>query len=232
MLKSPTGAFPRPDLLPERLAEHLREKIVSGAVAPGERLLEQVVAKECDVSRAPVREALRILESEGLVTLAPHRGARVTDVSEEEAGHLFPVRAALEALASRWAARRVARDGQAAIAGELEEIQRALAEMDTAAPQNDVPRYYRSGAAFHDALVSAADNPILSRQYAILQSTVRRYQAVMSRLPSSYLTSLGEHRAIVKAVLAGDEAEAARLSEAHVRRLESDFATRPGETAT
>jgi DNA-binding GntR family transcriptional regulator len=224
-----SSIFQASNLLPERLAEYPREKIVAGSLAPGERVLEQEVARECNVSRAPVREGLRILESEGLITLSPHRGARVTEVSGEEAGYLYPLRGVLEALAARSAARRIAAEGRAAIGEPLEQIEAALSEMDAATAANDIGRYYSSGAAFHDALVAAAGNPLLTRHYTILKSSARRYQAVMSRIPTSYRASQKEHREIMDAVLAGDEEQAWRLSETHVRRLEADFSARKGE---
>src|SRR5690606_16491937 len=89
------ATFTKPDLLPERLADWIREEIVIGRFKPGERLMEQALAKECQVSRVPLREALRIVAADGLVTLAPHRGAIVTPLSDTELIELFGLRMAL-----------------------------------------------------------------------------------------------------------------------------------------
>ena len=100
--------FQRAGLLPERLADHLRDQIASGALAPGRRLVEQDLAGALQVSRVPLREAFRILCAEGLVTLSPHRGAEVSSTSQEELEELFEVRAMLESRAAVLAARRAA----------------------------------------------------------------------------------------------------------------------------
>src|SRR5688572_6233184 len=99
-MNDPGEAFARPDLLPERLAEWICGEIIRGRFKPGERLVEQTLAKECQVSRVPLREALRIAASEGLVTLAPHRGAIVTPLSDAELVELFGLRMALEGFAA------------------------------------------------------------------------------------------------------------------------------------
>jgi DNA-binding transcriptional regulator YhcF (GntR family) len=92
--------------LREAVTDALRKAILSKRLKPGERLVEEQLAAELEVSRNPVREALRVLESEGLVEISPRRGASVTQLSEEEARELVEVRAALEGLCARLAARR------------------------------------------------------------------------------------------------------------------------------
>ena len=210
-------------LLAEQLAEHLRARIVAGGIAPGGRLREQDLAQEFGVSRAPLREAIRILAAEGLVTLVPYRGARVSDITMDEARQLYPVRAALESAAARAAARRVRRDGLTALAEEIAIIDTALAGMEAGGLGGDANRFFRNAAVFHDQMIALSGNPLLLRHYELLAAQTRRHQAYMSRVTHSLEASLIEHRAIVVAVKAGDEDRASRLAEAHVLRIERDF---------
>src|SRR3970282_2757856 len=87
--------------LPEQIAARLSDRIVAGTYAPGQRIMEQAVAAEFAVSRGPVREALRLLEKDGLVTILPRRGAQVTNLSIAEVKEIFDIRAALNGLRDR-----------------------------------------------------------------------------------------------------------------------------------
>lgn len=95
-----TGA-PLTQSLPEQIAAQLSERIVSGTYTPGQRVMEQAIAEEFDVSRGPVREALRLLEKEGLVMILPRRGAQVTNPTIEEVNEIFDIRAMLNGLRDR-----------------------------------------------------------------------------------------------------------------------------------
>jgi DNA-binding GntR family transcriptional regulator len=94
-------ATPLTQSLPEQIASRLSERIVSGAYTPGQRIMEQNVAEEFEVSRGPVREALRLLEKDGLVMILPRRGAQVTNPSIEEVNEIFDIRAMLNGLRDR-----------------------------------------------------------------------------------------------------------------------------------
>ncbi len=103
-------ALPLEKTLPEKIAQSLADRIVSGRYRPGERLMETALAKELGVSHGPVRDALRQLQNAGLVTISPYRGAYVTDYSEREIRELYEVRAALVGLRARWLAEDPARE--------------------------------------------------------------------------------------------------------------------------
>ena len=96
-----------PRTVKEQLADHLRDEIVRGTFEPGERLRLEDIASRFEVSTMPVREALRDLESEGLVTIYPHRGAVVTELTAEEMEDIYDIRATLEAMATRLAVPRM-----------------------------------------------------------------------------------------------------------------------------
>jgi DNA-binding GntR family transcriptional regulator len=209
-LTSSAIPFERPLALPERLADWLREEILSARLPPGARLVESDLVERCGVSRVPLREAFRILSLEGLVDLSTHRGATVKPLSGTELRELFGVRAAIEAFAARAAARRPEAAGAlAAQIGRMREIVAA----------GDLEGYGRLAAAFHEALVAVGGNRLLAGMYAQIRTRLRRYQSAMARVPQLPETSIAEHHAIVDAIAAGDAERAAALATLHLESL-------------
>lgn len=209
---SAPAAFRKAGLLPELLADHLREEIASGALPPGRRLVEQELASSLQVSRVPLREAFRILCSEGLVTLSPHRGAEVSGTSQEELEELFEVRAMLESRAAALAASR-------ASAEQVSQLEQLVARMTAAIRGKDTVAYYRASAAFHDLLVDAAGNRTLARVYAQIKVRFRRYQMVLAAVAESPARSNQEHAGVLKAIAGRDPVAAAALAESHIEAL-------------
>lgn len=204
--------FQRVGLLPERLADHLRDQIASGALASGRRLVEQELTDALQVSRVPLREAFRILCAEGLVTLSPHRGAEVSSTSQEELEELFEVRAMLESRAAALAARRAAPE-------HLEQLQQLVGAMGKAIRARDTVGYYHAGARFHEVLVEAAGNRSLTALHAQVGTRLRRYQIALSALPESPARSNQEHAQLLEAIEQRDSGRAAALAEQHVQAL-------------
>ncbi len=159
--------FERSDLLPIRLADHIRSEIIAGRYKPGDRLIEQSIAAECGVSRVPLREAIRILASEGLVTMFPHRGASVSVLSESELIDLFGARAAIEAMAARNAAKRKSPFA-------IETIRRILKQMRQAVASEELATYYALAGEFHRALVEAGGNAVMLKLYDQIRGQLRR----------------------------------------------------------
>lgn len=214
--------FPRPDLLPERLADWIRGEIVAGRMAPGERLVEQALAKRCSVSRVPLREAMRIVAAQGLLTLEPHRGAVVTRLSESELIELFDLRMALEGFAAAAAARRDPKPDLAA-------LHRLNDEMEDCIRAGDAAAYLGKAAAFHDALLAAAGNRLLIESYDRVKVRFRRYQVALSTMPELPPRSVGEHRDILDAITAGDADRARALAEDHIRDLVDAYRRRASD---
>ncbi|MDB5377311.1 MAG: transcriptional regulator [Rubritepida sp.] len=171
----------------------------------------------CGVSRVPLREAFRILAQEGLLDLSLHRGASVRPLSDLELRELFGVRAAIEAFAAGAAARR--RD--TAVVAILRDVVRRMRQIVSG---GDMSTYGRLAAEFHEALVAAGGNDLLTGMYAQIRARLRRYQAVMSRVPHLPETSIAEHEAIIGAMAAGDAASAIELTNAHLDSLVGQFA--------
>lgn len=211
-----TEVFTRPDLLPERIARHLRAKIADGHVKPGQRLTEHVLTREYAVSRVPLREALRILATEGLITLAPHRGATVVALSETELRELFSVRSALE----ESAVRALAENPSAQVIAALRDLNGL---MKAAVAKADFTAYEAQAVRFHGALVQASGNTLLCSYYGQVERRFRRYQSVLSNVPNSASASIDEHERVIAAIARGKPDAAAEATRNHIKNLIARF---------
>ncbi|WP_251151632.1 GntR family transcriptional regulator [Cellulosimicrobium sp. Marseille-Q4280] len=189
-----------------RVEQVLRDQIVDGARAPGSRLVERDLAAELGVSRVPVREALRVLVAEGLVTPRPRSWAVVRTFTADDVEHLLEVRSALEQLAARRAAER--HDPAA-----LTTLDGALDRQAGAASRGDATAARRAAADFHEALLAAAGNPMLDEITAVTASRVRWLLGQHEDLAEM----VDEHRALLDAVRARDADAAAERAVAHLR---------------
>lgn len=144
------------------------EGIVEGRYAAGSRLVETQIARELDVSQAPVREALRDLESVGVVESSAFRGVRVRKPSRQELIEAFPVRAALESLAAAEAATRITDQ-------QLADLAKLIERMEQAAADGNEHEQSKANARFHALIVTAAGNATLHRQWALLEPFARTY---------------------------------------------------------
>jgi DNA-binding GntR family transcriptional regulator len=189
------------------ITDAIRQSILSGAFKPGERLVEDRLAADYGVSRNPVREALRSLQGEGLVEVAPRRGAVVARLSDEEAREIIELRAALEGLSARLACRRSTPALKATIAEILE-------RGDRAAAANDTDELRRINAQFHRLLAESGRNRYLADVMRGLRD--RTYWLAASTQSWRARKSWQEHAAILRAVAAADEDEAAILAARHV----------------
>lgn len=193
--------------LTRMVVDRLRDRILSGALAGGERLVEGRLSEELGVSRMPVREALRQLASEGLVTIEPRRGATVTQFSEEQVRELVEVRATLEGLNAKLAAKRHDPD-------KIRELQDILSEGVRLADTGDAVTLMRLNQRFHDALANIAANSVLRD---IMRSLRDRTALLFAPLNSGRgKQNWEEHAAILRAVIDGDAELAALLATRHV----------------
>lgn len=192
----------------ERVAERIRDAIVGMYFKPGALLVERELCEATTASRASVREALRLLESEGLVVSEPGKGTRVAQLSPEEALHVYEVRGALEALAGRLFAQRATDEQIDRLAATVERIGR-----DTQDPASML----RAKSDFYEVLFEGSGNPELRQ---MLDALIRR--ATLVRVTSLSVEgrpaqAAREMRAILAAARARDADETARRCAAHVR---------------
>lgn len=183
----------------------LLDAISDGTLAPGERIKQEDLAEQMNVSRSPVLQALRMLRKDGLLEEAPGRGLVVARMDAVRIGHLYQVRGALDALASKLAAQRKAR------------IPRSLiADGRKASMGNDVKALIEADSAFHRAIYEASGNPLIVETAMLHWIHLRRVMGAVLQHRGGRATIWDEHEAIVNAIEAGDADEAARLADLHV----------------
>jgi DNA-binding GntR family transcriptional regulator len=157
--------------LHEHVAQRLRQMLVENRIAPGAKLNERELAEILQVSRTPLREAIKMLAAEGLVELVPNRGAIAVSLTETDVLNTFEVMAGLEALSGSLAAERITD-------AELAEIQAMHFEMMAAYTRQDLSAYYSLNARIHNAINAAAKNPVLTTTYSQVNA---RLQALRFR---------------------------------------------------
>jgi len=215
----------------EWLCHTLRDAIRNCELAPGERLLMDEIAEQFGVSRVPVREALLQLQSEGLVQMAPHTGAVVSPITFGSANDYFAISRELQVLACRAAAERMEDDEKTA-------LRKLLAEMEQAATDNNLELYGKLNHDFHNFIALASRMPLLPHFINEFQqhwSRVERYYKLYPMLPARMEETIGEHRSIVEALLAGDADAVEKASrkhnitglEDHLRRMAGKENTSP-----
>ena len=181
--------------LTEDVAGVLRDLIVRGKLKPGQHVVERKLCAELDVSRTPMREALKLLRQDGLVEIFKNRGARVTPYSAEDALNLFEVISSLEGQAAARAATRVTPD-------ELEELKCLHEDMVRHYKDENLDAYFEANSVIHDAIVRIAANPMLaaSRDRLMLLAKRGRYMAIFDR--DRWAQSVEEHEALMSALSA------------------------------
>lgn len=195
--------------LAEQVADRLRDLILLEQLPPGAAINERDMSEDLGVSRTPLREALRVLASEGLVEMAPNRAPRVADPSLDDLLQLLQVQGALEALAGALACRFASDQTLSAIAA----LDRDMHETsDTAEPLD----FFRRDMAFHAAIVAASGNAPLMETHQTYNARLWRARFISSRRRVNRPATLVQHRAIASALLARDEAAARHALHTHL----------------
>jgi DNA-binding GntR family transcriptional regulator len=197
--------------LPEQIAAQLSERIVSGAYTPGQRVMEQAVAEEFDVSRGPVREALRLLEKEGLVMILPRRGAQVTNPTIEEVNEIFDIRAMLNGLRDRLIAEGKQREQLIPV---LEQDIARLAQ--TAAVPGSGDEYIEIVLRLNRLLTQAAGNQRLQSILGSLAVQTVRYTRLGLSTPQRRRQSVQNWQRLLRAIRDGDGDTAERIARQRV----------------
>ena len=197
-------------VLREQIRELLLERILKGELQSGDRIVELQIAQELGTSQAPVREALRELQSLGFVEHEPYRGTRVRRITEEELAEIYPVRAALEELAAQDAASR--------LDGKVEELEREFEAMREAASSDDLQELAAHDATFHRLIVEAAGNKVLLDTWRTLRVEAR---VVVTALKTDIdLQELAElHRPLLEALKEGSPEKAGGALRQHFETL-------------
>ncbi len=212
-----------PAMLHRELADNLRTMIVDGELRPGARVPERELCERFGVSRTPLREVLKVLASEGHITLLPNRGARVTSMSIKDIEDLFEVSGALEALSGELACARITD-------GEVAEIKALHDDMVACHRRRDLPSYYALNRRIHEAIVGAARNDTLRVHYDMINTRIRRARFVAVMPDDRWDIAMLEHDAILNALIRRDGAMLGAILKKHLQHkskqvVEAGFAT-------
>lgn len=192
-----------------RVFHTVRENILSGKYKCNEELKEKTIADELGVSRTPVREALRQLELEGLVTIIPNRGAFVEGISEEDIKDIYEIRARLEGLCAKWAADKITIE-------QISELEENIFLVDYHAGKENYTQVLELDNKFHDILYAASGSKMLKHELSAFHHYVERVRKITLSMPERVVKSNDEHKQIVEALKQHDKAEAERLATRHM----------------
>lgn len=189
----------------------LRKLILTGKLHPGERLTEVRLGKVLGTSRTPIREAIRKLELEGLVTITPGSGARVARITEEDLQDVMEVRSALDSLGAALASRRITED-------EKKDLVRARDLFEESTKNGDEQEIAESDVHFHEVILRAARNKRLEQVLNGLADTIYRFRYEFIRDDVHYEELIAEHRDMCSAILNGNPYRASLIAQEHISR--------------
>ena len=205
--------------LVDEVAEELRERIYAGDYPLGTKLRQEQLAEDLQISRTPLREALRVLESEGLLHSEPGRGVRVVPADINKVFAAYQLREMIDGLAARLAAQSPDAAARAALPDRLAAQRAAL---DPWVPGE----YTRENVSFHLALIELSGNDYLAAEAPIVRMTSQVFTPVEIVEPQHAKLAVAQHEQIVEAITAGDGDAAERLARAHIRSTMARIASR------
>jgi DNA-binding GntR family transcriptional regulator len=208
--------------LAARLREQLADDIVRGVLAPGVSLEEAELAKRFDVSRTPVREAIRLLVASGLVEARPHRSAVVARATEAQLAGMFEALRELESLCAGFAAERMT-------ASDHTELRRAHAALEGVVRAGDPQRYHELNEQFHAIIYAGTHNAYLARLTLETRARIAPFSRAQFRTLGRLARSHAEHDTIVLAIIDGKADRAAAAMKAHIGSVHDAYATYRGD---
>ncbi len=211
-----TSSITRGDGLVDKAYKVIRDAILSRRLAPGSRLSVPEIARQLDISRSPVREAIARIEYEGLAQSVSHRGAVVVQIDLDELIGIYDLREVLEGLAARLAAR-------AADTAVLDELEQNWQAHHDAVESGDVDRHMELDAAFHALIRDVGGNPRVAANLRQLQGQIRVAMTTTVTRRGGMRTALAEHRALIDAIRDGDPAAAENVARDHITRLRASL---------
>ena len=199
--------------LREIVSDALRQAIRDGLLPPGERLMEIPLAEELGVSRTPIREAIRILEQEGLVVMIPRRGTYVADMSLKDVTEVFELRSILEELAAELAAERITNE-------EIEALEQHLVEIGNYMNENNLDKVVQADILFHEILYKASRNDRLVEMINNLREQTLRFRTLSMSQTGRLAKTWDEHRQLVEAISDRDVERARQIARIHMEESE------------
>ena len=210
--------------LREIVYEELKRQIMIGEIPPGTRMMEVELAEKIGVSRTPVREAIRKLEKEGLISIEPRRGAYASDISIKDMVDVLEVRQTLEGMVASLAASKITEE-------EKDELFQSLNEYKEAVNGGIIEDIIKCDEHFHEKIVSISGNKTLIQMVSQIQDLALRFRYIFYEDFSRFQGQPGEHREIADAVVSGDSLKARECAERHVQNLK-EFVIREKDKKT
>ena len=197
--------------LQNQVYEYLHTKIVNGDIPPGQRIVEASIAEETGISRSPIREAIRRLGSDGLVSVSPRGGVRVYRATFSDFKYLYECRLSLEPTAAYYAALRI---------NELQQTQLAnlMYEMNLAVHQKEIDTLKVLSSKFHNMILEISGNPYLTKMMKQLISLLTFYRNAVLNIPRRMDEGAKEHQGIWQAIQTQDGKAAEELMKRHIQR--------------
>jgi DNA-binding GntR family transcriptional regulator len=209
-------ARPGGELLADRAYEELRDRIVTLRIPPGAPIDEDVIGQELEMGRTPVREAIKRLSLENLVTVFPRRGTFASEINITDLAHISDVRGVLEGMAAERAAQRITEAQRA----ELEEL---LVELSSSEGSDDLEALMILDAQVHRFIYRCAANPYLEETLGrYFNLSIRIWHLVLDRLPHLF-ARVHEHDDVLRAIAAGDAQRARDILAAHIATFEREI---------
>lgn len=191
--------------LREQIVSSLRESIVKGELQSGQKLTEPELAEKLGISRTPIREAFRQLESEGFLTVIPRRGAVVSSITRKEIEDFYEIKSLLEGYAARVAADRITKK-------DIDKLKKINEQLEVLTEGDDVEAFFRKNNEFHNTFIALCGNEKLMELRGDLVQKFLRFRLQALAVPGRLMESVKQHRIIIKALIKKD----GRLAEAIV----------------
>ncbi|WP_299092428.1 GntR family transcriptional regulator [uncultured Metabacillus sp.] len=201
----------RSKTLQDQVYEYLHEKIVSGNINPGQRIVEKQISQETGVSRSPIREAIRRLNSDGLVSVSPRGGVRVYRPTFSDFNYLYECRLSLEPTAAYYAALRLDEKRRVHMSNVVD-------EMNLMVRKKDIEKLKILSTQFHFLIVKGSGNPYLLKMMNQLYSLISFYRNAVLNIPMRLEEGAEEHQAIWQAIQSRDGKAAEELMKTHIQR--------------
>jgi DNA-binding GntR family transcriptional regulator len=207
-IERPQGIMRRS--LHHEVVEKLRDLILSGDLAPRSRVNEVALCERFEISRTPLREAIKLLAAEGLLDLLPNRGARIAALSASEIEEILQVVGVLEALAGELACKLITEE-------EMTALETANADMVEAWKTGDYPRYFKRNQQIHEAIIAAAGNSALEAVYRSLSGRVQRARFSAHKTDEQWKRAIDDHNLMIIFLRRRDGAALAQLMREHIK---------------
>ena len=198
--------------LREKIYKDIRNDIMQGKLLPGQRVVESVLVERFKVSRSPIRESLRRLESEGMITLEHNKGITVSRLSSQEIEEIYNLRWLLESYAAHLSAERATKN-------DVAYLRDLNSKLKAAAKNYDLMSWIHNNVLFHDFLSENSGNGNLTQVLSTIKRRVYRYHYMIIRIPGHFKTYLDQHEGILKACENKDGKGAERHMKAHLQTI-------------